>query len=37
MDDVLKKLTEIAVDTPVIKRMWVFGSRYKGIHTEAVT
>jgi len=35
MDDVLQQLTEIAIATPVIKRMWVFGSRYKGTHTDA--
>lgn len=32
LEATIEKLVEIAKVTPVIKRMWVFGSRHKGNH-----
>ena len=34
MDEILLKLVEIAKETPVIKRIWVFGSRFKNTHNS---
>jgi predicted nucleotidyltransferase len=34
INDQLTQLIEIAENTPVIKRLWVFGSRYKGTNSE---
>ena len=30
MEDILDKIVAVATQTPVIKRIWVFGSRHKG-------
>lgn len=34
MKDIIWQLCEIAEKTPVIKRMWIFGSRIKGTETQ---
>lgn len=34
MDEQLIQLVKIAENTPVIKRIWVFGSRYKGTNRD---
>lgn len=34
MDEVIKSLREVAQSSPVIRRMWIFGSRYKGTNTD---